>query len=330
MMVPQNEEKRESSFSPAQERLQIGSVALGLAFVFLMSLLVQYLLQWLFRTYVPYLTEQAWYPWMLSVFSMYAVSMPLSLVLFHLGIPNPPEKKRLPLPVLFGLLAFCFGLTYVGNWMGTVCNTWIGFLTGKEPVNTLESMTTSSPFWVNFLCVGILAPVMEELFYRRVVIDRLRRYGELPAILLSGIAFGLIHGNFSQFFYAAMLGMVFGYVYLRTGNILYTIVLHAGINLVGGVYTAELYKRLDTELLNSDFSAALSQSPTGMVMWIVYLVFFLVSCIAAVLSAIWLFRHWYKPMRKAHHPLSGEQWCRVLLLNPGVWIFAIVVLMLFL
>lgn len=312
------------------ERLQIGAVALGIAFIFLMSSVVQVPVQWLFATYLPHLTEQAWYAWMVSALSMYAVAMPLSLVLFHMSIPEPPERSRLSAPTLFGLFAVCFGLTYVGSWMGEVCNALIGLLTENEPSNPIETATMSSPLWANLLFVGILAPLMEELFYRRVVMDRLRRYGELPAVLMSGIAFGLIHGNVSQFFYAAILGMVFGYVYLRTGNIWYTVGLHAGINLIGGVYTAELNKQFDAELLRTDLTAALHQSPVGAVMYWGYAVFFCVSCIAAVFSMIWLLRHWYRPPQPASHPLTAGQWCRVLLANPGVWIFAVVVVLLFL
>ena len=47
--------------------------------------------------------------------------------------------------------------------------------------------------------------------------------------------FGLCHGNFYQFFYAFGIGLVFGYIYTRTGRIRYTIVLHMIINFLGSV-----------------------------------------------------------------------------------------------
>jgi membrane protease YdiL (CAAX protease family) len=170
---------------------------------------------------------------------------------------------------------------------------------------------------------------MEEVIYRKLVIDRLRCFGELPALLISGVGFGLIHGNFSQFFYAALIGIVFGYVYLRTGNILHTVLLHMLINLIGGVYTTEIYRYLDTELLVKDPAAAFAESPLGALLYGIYAVFFVLICIAAVVSLALLLLRWYRSPMRAEQPLSRTEWVRVLLLNPGIWIFLIVVLMLF-
>ena len=73
------------------------------------------------------------------------------------------------------------------------------------------------------IAFAVLAPVFEELVFRKVLVDHVLPFGEWPAILFSGITFGLFHGNLTQFFYAALLGMVLAYVYIRTGNILYSI-----------------------------------------------------------------------------------------------------------
>ena len=38
--------------------------------------------------------------------------------------------------------------------------------------------------------------------------DRLLGYGQKTAIIISGIMFGMAHGNFSQFFYAFGIGIL--------------------------------------------------------------------------------------------------------------------------
>ena len=73
--------------------------------------------------------------------------------------------------------------------------------------------------------------------------DRLIKYGEFIAIFTSGLMFGLFHGNFQQFFFAFALGLLFAFVYARTGRIRYTIGLHMAINMTTSVITAFLYSK---------------------------------------------------------------------------------------
>ncbi|MDL2236926.1 CPBP family intramembrane metalloprotease, partial [Christensenellaceae bacterium OttesenSCG-928-K19] len=80
--------------------------------------------------------------------------------------------------------------------------------------------------------VCILAPIAEEFIFRKLLIDRLARYGQWVAVFTSALLFGLFHGNFSQFFYAFGAGLVFGYVYIKTGKVWYTMLLHGIINTI--------------------------------------------------------------------------------------------------
>ena len=231
--------------------------------------------------------------------------------------------------VLLGLLAICFGLSFAGQLMGNLVNWVISFFTGSVPENELATNTLNAPFWVNLIFVGLMAPVMEEIFYRKLVIDRLRRYGDLIAVFASGILFGLIHGNFYQFFYAASIGCLFGYVYVRTGRIRYTVMLHMCINLVGGVYTTEMLRRLDSELLMTDPAAALAQNPVGAVMYIAYMIFALLCVIGAFVAAVLLILYWRRMPKKGEVYLSPLQWGKAVLLNPGVYLMLLVIVWLF-
>ena len=114
----------------------------------------------------------------------------------------------------------------------------------KSSYDPVESTVTRISLGAIFLFMVVLAPIFEEIFYRRVVIDRLRRYGDIPAIIISGLMFGLIHGNFSQFFYAAFLGMVFGAVYVYTGKLGYSVFLHMLINFMGSFYISLMAKAI--------------------------------------------------------------------------------------
>ena len=90
---------------------------------------------------------------------------------------------------------------------------------------------------LNLIIISIIGPVFEEILFRKLLIDRTIRYGARISIILSATLFGLMHGNLNQFFYAFLLGGFFAYVYIKTGNIIYTIILHIFLNLIGSVFS---------------------------------------------------------------------------------------------
>jgi CAAX amino terminal protease family. len=102
-------------------------------------------------------------------------------------------------------------------------------------VFTLAQLVTASDVWAATVFVVLAAPVIEELFFRRLLIDRLRGYGQRAAVAVPALAFALVHGNFTQVFYAFFLGLALGYVYIRTHRIGYTIMLHMAINALGSL-----------------------------------------------------------------------------------------------
>ena len=67
-------------------------------------------------------------------------------------------------------------------------------------------------------------------------------YGDRIAIIFSSVAFGLMHGNLYQIFYAALLGALLGYVYIRTRDVRYTIAIHAAVNFLGSIVVLGVMK----------------------------------------------------------------------------------------
>ena len=310
------------------ERRRLAAPALAIAFIVLFTSVLQGLLVTLVHRYVPSLVDRDWYVIVMSMVPMYLVSMPLSLLFFRMTPSDPPKKKKLSIPVFLGLLAICFALTYAGNLIGSMVNLMLGTLTGKEQVNDLQNLTMNTPLWANLLFCGILAPILEEVFYRKLVIDRLRGLGDIPVILISGILFGLIHGNFSQFFYAAFIGLILGYIYLNTGRLRYTIGLHMALNIVGGVYATEMMKATAPLQSAADPVAYLAEHPTVILWYAVYFGVILAAVIAAPIAIALLWK--YIRFRRAKPPMRPGDWCRAALLNPAVWVLAGVIFILFL
>jgi len=95
---------------------------------------------------------------------------------------------------------------------------------------------------VNILFVVILAPILEEIFFRKILCGKLLPYGDLVAITVPSAIFALCHGNFFQLFYAFLIGVILSYIYLRTGKLRYTIIIHTILNLIFGVLSSEISK----------------------------------------------------------------------------------------
>ena len=197
-----------------------------------------------------------WFPWALSIIPLYAVALPV----FWIALPRQTEKykaKTMSFGKLFGSVAACFPFMYIGSIIGTFVNELLANAGAVEP-NSLQEIIDASPMWIIALCTVVIAPIGEELIFRKLLIDRLSPFGEVQAVIFSAVSFGLFHGNFHQFFYAALLGAVLGYVYVKTKNIWYSVIMHAVINFVGSVLSVwalrgieklmELYE-LDAEAL---------------------------------------------------------------------------------
>lgn len=85
----------------------------------------------------------------------------------------------------------------------------------------------------NVVSMGLLAPVLEEWLFRGLWLrGMLDRYPPLTAIGITSVVFALIHGQSWQILFALPLGMLLGYVFYRTHNLVYTILLHATNNLL--------------------------------------------------------------------------------------------------
>lgn len=74
--------------------------------------------------------------------------------------------------------------------------------------------------------VVVIPPLVEEVMFRGVVLQSLRRYGDGFAVLVSAILFGLYHGNFIQMVFAFICGLAMGFAVIRTNSLLPSILIH--------------------------------------------------------------------------------------------------------
>ena len=161
------------------------------------------------------------------------------------------EKRKLKVGQLLLLIMMMYGLTQVGSVMGMPIHFVLTSFSPSDESDLggkLATMLFDSNTVIRIITVGVIPAIFEELLFRKFLIDRTIRHGEFISCAMSGIMFGLWHGNFQQFFYAFFIGVLLAFVYIRTGNIIYTMIMHASMNLVTTTVTLQLVYELLTRM----------------------------------------------------------------------------------
>lgn len=134
-------------------------------------------------------------------------------------------------------------LTTVGLGAALACNyismlfTFFMNSAGLDPtVDT--SFTTSTPFDIvlYFVTVALIPALVEEFLFRGVVLGTLKKYSGALAIVVSGTLFGLLHGNFYQIPFTIPVGIILGYVCIKSNSMLPGIIIHFFNNALSVLY----------------------------------------------------------------------------------------------
>ena len=102
----------------------------------------------------------------------------------------------------------------------------------QEYQETMDQITGNKSLGFLIICMGVIAPIAEEVVFRWLIYLRLRDYMKMgAAAVISGLIFGIYHGNLVQAVYASILGMVFACFLELTGNLWTSVLLHMGANI---------------------------------------------------------------------------------------------------
>ena len=222
----------------------------------------------------------------LSFIVIYCISTPIAFLAIKPLPKVKPIKEKMKFTHLLGAFCICFTCTDIGSSISSTLISIAEAITGKTLQNPVEATLTVGNFWLNAFMAAIFFPILEELLFRKLLCGRLLPLGEKQAIIISAAVFGLIHGNLFQFAYAFLFGLVLGYIYVKTGKIIYTIVFHCIINLYGGVFAQFVINKMpfdkleeilneltsNTELLNNPEAlwALIAPYASGLALYMIY------------------------------------------------------------
>ena len=166
-----------------------------------------------------------------------------SLIKFKFGWLNVLYCCLIAVITLFGSLYLINYLMYLMQQIG------------YNPDSSLPFPLTNG-WWLilNLFLLAVLPAICEELLYRGVVFNGLRKFGSVGAVLISALFFALAHGSAMQFFYQFILGVVLALVVLKTGSIIASMVVHFLNNAIVVVYN---YITINLEVSETNFTVGI-------------------------------------------------------------------------
>ena len=130
------------------------------------------------------------------------------------------KRKTNILRVSIVLLIVYFGVLY----------RLIGYVAVQIPL--LKSFLINNPniklTTLDAFSYAILGPIIEEIIYRGILLEQLRKDGDEFAIIVSAVVFAM--GHFKSSLYVIFAGVFLGIIYVVTNNLKSSIMLHIIIN----------------------------------------------------------------------------------------------------
>lgn len=192
-------------------------------------------------------------PIMRSIFSYgFPIAADISALAIGLLITKADLKSKLRTAGLNGkgflnATAITFSTATAASFINIIIIFAIMAAMGKMSEFNVESATSASiapkgnPLWLDvliYIYICLLGPILEELVFRGVLLEGLRKYGNFFGIVMSAVMFGLMHQNIAQCLPAVAIGLVWGFVAVKSGSLIPSMFLHILNNTMSAVLLA--------------------------------------------------------------------------------------------
>ena len=160
-------------------------------------------------------------------------------------MPSPSLKtyfslQRIPRSLVFKLLLLAFFFYhFVLGFLNLIDKLAPSLMESyRDAAQSVNAGNSAFSLIMSFLALVVAAPITEELIYRNMAISNMR--SRLPAVLsvfLSSLIFGVFHGNLVWMLYAGGIGILFGFLYVKSESVYVSLAVHIGFNLIGYLYS---------------------------------------------------------------------------------------------
>lgn len=233
---------------------------------------------------LPQFESHLLYTYVLSFVPLYVFGLPPCLIILGKKEDLPKVRGSISPSDFFALIISTIGFSMLANLFGT-CLMFVAEKMGANPFeNPVNGLLSGTNIYIAFAALVVIAPIGEEFIFRRLIIDRAKKYGELYAVMLSAVMFGAFHMNIYQFFYTFIVGFILAYVYIKKGRLIYSIILHALLNFICGIIPTILLQNYNDvlPLIESGSPEAIADSLMPLLGLLLYLFIMLCCMVAAV------------------------------------------------
>ena len=181
----------------------------------------------------------------------YALSFGIGLIILKswLKIPTKiafPAQMR-GFSITFPAIFVCLGIMIFGSYVTAYIAEFFETSAGIElPAPEFPIPTGGIATALYVISIVLLPAVLEELLFRGIIMQSLRRYGDGFALIVSAVLFSLYHSNLIQLLPTLLFGLAIGYFVMRTGSVLTGILIHMLNN--GFIVMIELLTNGDNDL----------------------------------------------------------------------------------
>lgn len=247
-MTPVQNKQNDMEMNMKTDKYDISQTGFGIALMFMCLWCWSYFIR-------PQLGLNDTLNTILNLLALYGVG----LFVFYMIIrpakaPQMQTKKPSAKMLATAFVMQCAGMPVMGVMMVLRM-----ILTGVKPDSAALPLTPYNAFQLL-----LFAPVTEEFVFRRLFAAKLLPYGERVFILTSALCFSIVHGvslGVPQIAYTFVLGLVWAYVYVKTGSLLYSIILHSLSNFAGAIISQLIM--LVSETASSVYSMLLMMTGTA-------------------------------------------------------------------
>ena len=179
-----------------------------------------------------------------AVVTAFIFVVPFIFLMKLLGSDNDVKpvftKPKLDFTTCAMYSLFVVVVTLAASLVTSMVSTVFSVFTGSEPYVPSLGEEYSNPhfaFFIDIVCTCIFPAFFEEFAFRGVLLNSLKKYGDIPAIVVSSLMFGLMHGNFVQLPYTFIMGLALGFVTLKTNSIYCAVGAHFLNNFIATIQT---------------------------------------------------------------------------------------------
>jgi len=148
-------------------------------------------------------------------------------ILYYFIKTNKEKKyfkvnKKLNITDIVTYFALIYGINFFLNLISSAIN-----IEGQKFI-------VQRPIYTDIIYAICIAPILEEIVFRGVLMTYLKKYGIQTAIIVSSLFFGISHYNIYMIIPAFFIGVVLAYVSYKY-SIKYSILLHILLNIVANM-----------------------------------------------------------------------------------------------